>query len=245
MNIREWYGYSGNYNRNLDINLCVDGLLQLYAKAIMTYFSVNDAKSYHEIQNVDSSSLNNGQKLFLKWLNEKGFPYLEKLASTNLPNNDELIAHLEYDKYILEEEMDFQYPDDVRSSLIGIVNDVPGYIEAANEVSAAVTEWDEWETITVEQPSVFEDLVAKHFAFWDKWQDDIASPIISASAKDFVDIIFGKKVFSVKTSVTTSYKMEDSDNPVSNYKESAVIADSLFLSRGQCNGNCRKYIGLL
>jgi hypothetical protein len=139
MNIREWYGFEGEYDKAMEINICVDGLLVLYAKAIMQYFSVLNVQNYREIQNIDRSNLETGQVLFLNWLNEKGFPYLTQLAAKHLPNDEELISHIEYDKYILEEEMDFEYPDDVRSSLISIVNDVPDYIMAATEVSVSVS----------------------------------------------------------------------------------------------------------
>jgi hypothetical protein len=147
MSIREWYGFKGEYDKTSDINSCVDGLLTLYAEAIKQYFSLNEATSYRSILTVDQSKLNLGQKLFLEWLNEKGFPYLNELSSKPLPNNEQLVSKIEYDKYILEEEMDFQFPDDVRASLISIVNDVPEYIQAASEVSVSIDVgqiWKNW-----------------------------------------------------------------------------------------------------
>ncbi|MFJ7995461.1 hypothetical protein ACIQY5_25550 [Peribacillus frigoritolerans] len=147
MNIREWFGFKGEYDNTLGINACVDSLLELYSKAIKRYFSVHDAESYRAIQNLDVNGLSKGQRLFLNWLNEKGFPFLNELASRHLPDSEQLIAQIEYDKYILEEEMCFEYPDDVRSSLISIVNEVPEYIQAANEVSVSVSIeqlWDNW-----------------------------------------------------------------------------------------------------
>ncbi|USK44665.1 hypothetical protein [Cytobacillus oceanisediminis] len=150
MNIREWFGFYGEYEMSSDINSCVDGLLEIYAKAIMKYFSVPDAKSYHAIQKVNRSNLDPAQHLFLDWLNDKGFPYLQDLVSKKLPEDEQLIAKIEYDKYILEEEMDFQFPEDIRSSLIGIVSEMPDYIAASLEVSSTLisTEidqlWNSW-----------------------------------------------------------------------------------------------------
>lgn len=148
MNIREWYGFKGNYDKGTDINICIDGLLDLCAKAIKKYFSVNNAQSYHEIQKIDPQNLSIGQALFLEWMNEKGFAFFKELASKHLPNDQELISKIEYDKYILEEEMDFQFPDDVRATLISIVNAASEYIKSVTEVSVSVRVDLEWQNYT-------------------------------------------------------------------------------------------------
>ncbi|WP_371018941.1 hypothetical protein [Pseudalkalibacillus sp. JSM 102089] len=160
MNIREWFGYTGEYNKESSINACIDGLLEMYAEAIKQYFSVDHAQSFHDIQDVDRTNLNNGEILFLDWLEEKGFPYLVSLANKHLPDDEELIAQIDYDKYILEEEMDFEFPEDVRSSLIAVVTDMPEYIQSSLEVSVTVNVnefWDDWSTwVTETQTSDFE-----------------------------------------------------------------------------------------
>lgn len=137
MNIREWFGSDTEYDSTSDINICIDGLLELSARAIMGYFSIHDASNYQVILNVKKEGLEKGQQLFLNWLAEKGFPYFKELAAKDLPNDGQLISKLEYDKYMLEEELDFQFLDDLRSVIISIVNDVPEYIRAASEVSVS------------------------------------------------------------------------------------------------------------
>ncbi|MED4455881.1 hypothetical protein [Metabacillus fastidiosus] len=138
MNIREWFGFDKEYDSKQDINMCIDELLELYVNAIKKYFSIYDAPDFRSIQNIDRAKLSVGESMFIEWLTEKGFPYLKKLVALKLPNNELLISKIEYEKYILEEEMDFEYPDDVRSSLIGIVNNMPEYIGAVTEISATV-----------------------------------------------------------------------------------------------------------
>ncbi|MED1607742.1 hypothetical protein P4U90_20690 [Cytobacillus kochii] len=136
MEIRQWYGYNGEYNKNLKINICLDELLELYSKAIIGYFADYSLTNYLDVLNLEKENLSKSQLLFLKWLADNGFPYLTSLVTIVLPEDDQLIAKIEYDKYILEEEMDFQYPEDVRSMLIGIINDFPEYISSAQEVSS-------------------------------------------------------------------------------------------------------------
>ncbi|MGF2617717.1 hypothetical protein FZC84_11830 [Rossellomorea vietnamensis] len=192
MNIREWFGFNGTYNESLEINICVDGLLNLYAKALMEYFSVQ-VSNVNELIFIDPTGLSKEQTLFLEWIKDKGIPYLQTIVSTDLPQDEQLVAKIEFDKYILEEEMDFEYPSEVRSSLIGIVNDLPQYINAANEVSSTIikreinTLWSGW--------------------LYELFTDD-EEPVVS---------------------VTKSYKLEGLYKGMSNYKESAPMAGSLFL----------------
>lgn len=130
MNIREWFGFSGDFNSITMVNESIEKLLYVYSNALKEYFSVHDAKDYKVIKTLNEVDLNIEQKLFLEWLNNKGFDYLCYLASTNFANDATLNAKIQYDLYILEEEMDFEFPNDVMSSLISVVNDFPDYLAA-------------------------------------------------------------------------------------------------------------------
>jgi hypothetical protein len=202
MKIREWFGFNEEYNETTEINICVDNLLDLYSKALMKYFSFQ-SESIDTIMKLDPEHMDKGQVLFKQWLFDKGYPYLKELSGAKLPNDQQLISKIEYDKYILEEEMDFEYPEEVRSSLIGIVCALPEYISAANEQASTFNNYD--------QLTIRNDLMNEIFP--DK----------------------NKPTFSV----TKNYKLRGFDQPVSNYKESATIAGSLFFVRRNYRGYIR------
>lgn len=138
MNSRAWFGVNSHFEQESIQDQLINDLLKMYADALTQYFSIGDSHDYKIIEKIDKSKLPKDKKLFLEWFLEKGLPFLQNLAKMNIPDGKELSSKLEYDMYILEEEMDFQYPDDVRSTLIGIVNDLPDYIKAANEISVTV-----------------------------------------------------------------------------------------------------------
>ena len=138
MNSRAWYGVDNHTVEKSESNVLVDRLLSMYADAISRYFAVVDSRDYTAIMKMDKSKLPVDKLLFLDWFSEKGLPFLKKLAETNLRDRESVVSKLEYELYILEEEMDFQYPEDVRSTLISIVNDLPDYIEEPMEIYATV-----------------------------------------------------------------------------------------------------------
>ncbi|MHC8514500.1 hypothetical protein [Sporosarcina sp. ITBMC105] len=135
---REWYGVKCQTSNTTKQYEVISELLSMYADAITKYFSVTNSSDYSSIESLDKTKLSKDKQLFLEWFIVKGLPFLKSLAELHLPDNVELISKIEYDMYILEEEMDFQYPDDVRSTLINIVNDMPEYIKAATEIAVTV-----------------------------------------------------------------------------------------------------------
>ncbi|THF80816.1 hypothetical protein [Cohnella fermenti] len=131
--IREWFGVhqaaQGRTGQSLD------SLLALYVKAITRYFSCEEAKSSSElILAARTRELAGGQRMFLDWFEEVGQPSIMRILQGKIPENEELIAQFDYEKFILEEEMGFEYPEDVRASLINIVIDLPARIESAASV---------------------------------------------------------------------------------------------------------------
>lgn len=158
MNSRAWYGVDSHFEEKSIADKTVNKLLSMYAEAISRYFSVFDSQDYSSIITLDKSKLPKDKVLFRDWFLEKGLPYLKKIAKNNVADSENLISKLEYELYTLKEEMDFEYPEDVRSTLISIVNDLPDYIEIPIEVSVPFNSsivsgdrnkyWDEVSRIT-------------------------------------------------------------------------------------------------
>lgn len=127
-NIREWFGVNKVAQGFTEESL--DALLVIYAKAIARYFSSEDALSSAElIRNAKEHKLSDGQRLFLDWFESCGEPQIKEVLLRKLPESEDLAAQFDYEKYILEEEMDFEYPEDVRASLVGIISDLSTRIE--------------------------------------------------------------------------------------------------------------------
>lgn len=135
MNSRAWYGVDSHYEEKSGTDKTIDKLLDMYAKAISRYFSVFDSQDYSSIVTLDKKHLPREKALFRDWFLDKGLPYLKRIAKMTHSESENISSKIEYELYILEEEMDFEYPDDVRSTLISIVNDLPDYIEIPLEVS--------------------------------------------------------------------------------------------------------------
>lgn len=136
-NIREWYGVNKVAQGVTEESL--DALLVLYAKAITKYFSCEDAVSSVElIRSARKQQLSEGQRIFLDWFESKGEPKIKEALLKKLPENDDLAAQFDYEKYILEEEMDFEYPEDVRASLVGIVSDLSMRIEVSVTIESTL-----------------------------------------------------------------------------------------------------------
>jgi hypothetical protein len=137
MDIREWFEVRSD---SKSLNSSLDSLFSLYINAISKYFSCEEARTVTElVAKADQSHLTAGERMFLDWFVETGLPCIRRILSMDLPNNHELFAQLDYERYILEEEMDFRYPDDVRSSLVNIVSDLPTRIETASSSESVYT----------------------------------------------------------------------------------------------------------
>lgn len=119
--VRKWFGATDVTQRTNDANKALDELLELYKQALMRYFDIQEADNAEDV--IDQSSTKElllGKRLFLDWLKEQGLMRINQLAAKDLEEDSEMQAIIQYEHYILSEEMDFQYPDDVRSCLISI-----------------------------------------------------------------------------------------------------------------------------
>jgi preprotein translocase subunit SecB len=84
------------------------------------------------------------QQLFLNWFEECGFPTLQSVLSKELPNDPDLVAQIEYEHYILSEELDYGSPEDIRAALVNIIVDLPTRIESAATASETIYELYEY-----------------------------------------------------------------------------------------------------
>ncbi|WP_241669610.1 hypothetical protein [Bacillus cereus] len=142
MNIREWFGYNNKFTETTESDKYLDKLFVLYADALKQYFSVEDASDFNElIHNAKRNDLSRGQQLFLNWIQEKGQPQILRFVSKTVPNDKTLIATLDYEIYMLESEMDFDYPEDIVSSLMSITDLLPEIINPILESSSTEEEF--------------------------------------------------------------------------------------------------------
>ena len=125
MNIREWFGGIKEYDQSTLAAISLDSFLEIYAKATMKYLNVSGSQSLEDIFDfLPKYRLKKIQKLFLEYLEEKGLSQIMDILSSDLSQSELLIPHIEYYKYILKAEIDFEYPDNVRSFLV----DLPIYL---------------------------------------------------------------------------------------------------------------------
>lgn len=138
MNIREWFELEPMY-ADTKVNKSVDRMLILCRDALSEYFSISDSKDIKElIQRAYESRDKSLDESFLEWLLEKGLPRLHNIDFSNLPDNEKFIAMIEIDEFVLENEMDFSDPEEVRACIISFVNSLPEYISSCNEIAVSI-----------------------------------------------------------------------------------------------------------
>ncbi|MGY0432376.1 hypothetical protein ACWYID_06710 [Bacillus rugosus] len=149
MNIREWFKLEPMY-ADTKVNESVDRMLILCRDALSEYFSISDSKDIKElIQRAYESKDKSLDESFLEWLSEKGLPQLHNIDFSNLPDNEKFITMIEIDEFVLENEMDFSDPEEVRACIISFVNSLPEYISSSKEISVSIE--DDIESPTIEE----------------------------------------------------------------------------------------------
>lgn len=107
----------------------VNRYLSLYQKALCQYFQTEANHIEELVQKAKKKNLSKGESLFLGYIEEKMIPFFRIYLNIPYPNNDQFVAKVDYDFYILNEEVqDYSRPECVRSSLISFVNDFPEYV---------------------------------------------------------------------------------------------------------------------
>jgi hypothetical protein len=122
LNIRKWFGVEVNYDENKKFNISLDALLELYKEGLIRYFNLDDANNSGElVKTLKTTELDIGASLFLDWYERKGLLYIVKVASLTDFSDEQFIAEIDYEHYILKEELSyFDYPSEVRSLIISI-----------------------------------------------------------------------------------------------------------------------------
>jgi hypothetical protein len=125
MSIRGWFGNEVQYDVTTVINQKLDNLLEIYMEAVISYFGQGRFSNLQETIMVSKDNrLTKSKMLFLKWLEDKGFSQLQKIASTtDVYDTEDIIAYIDYEIYILSEELTCDDIEEIRSALISIVND--------------------------------------------------------------------------------------------------------------------------
>lgn len=124
-----WFGTSRRMAQANETTNAFEHLLSLYAKAISKYFGLDNICSAAELINLSrGNDLKKGDILLVDWFENKALPFINKYMNQQLPESNLLISQLEYEYYILEQEMGMLYPEDLRACLVNIINDLPDRI---------------------------------------------------------------------------------------------------------------------
>ncbi|MEC1647469.1 hypothetical protein [Bacillus halotolerans] len=140
MNIREWFKLEPNYEET-EVHITINRMLNLCRDALSKYFSIPDSKNINDlIQRAYEKNNDLLDEGFLEWLLEKGLPRLNNINFSTLPNEKKFVAMIEIDEFVLQNEMDFADPEEVRGCIISFANSLSEYISSYNEVSASIEE---------------------------------------------------------------------------------------------------------
>lgn len=94
----------------------------------MIYFNIENSSDIHEFLKI-AVAKNDVDYPFLEWIKEKGIPRLKNIDFNKLPNDDRFLAMIEFDEFVLQNEMDFEDPEEVRGCIISTVNSLKEYIK--------------------------------------------------------------------------------------------------------------------
>ncbi|MBD1370777.1 hypothetical protein IC620_00180 [Hazenella sp. IB182357] len=141
MHIRAWFGAMQDYESRGQGDESLDRLLRLYAQAIMRYFTIINTINMKVTLNAASSlGLSVEQHKLIEWFDNKGISQLKLLAEATIPNDEQLLAIIDYERFILQQEMAFDYPEDVRATCIHIATELPQVVYNAIESAVALEE---------------------------------------------------------------------------------------------------------
>lgn len=140
MSIRAWFGLDAKYDLENKINKALDRLLKLYSTALQKYFKIEHSSNFKDfVSRINIDKLNKQDKIFLKWLTEEGINSFS-IINNKLYDDLQVISSIEYEEYLLNEELDMQYPDDLRNVIISIANNLCGYLSTCIEREEAASQ---------------------------------------------------------------------------------------------------------
>lgn len=111
----------------------LERLLELLKSSLRKYFRrlhVSHETFGDFLASIDEQELNRIDQLFLAFLKQKGLPLLHMCAEIDVHWSEELLAKLEYERFILYEEYkEFDDRDGVRSSIINLITELPSLLQ--------------------------------------------------------------------------------------------------------------------
>lgn len=229
MDIRKWF--CSEPASSTESDSCFNKLLELYAEALNRYFSIYESSDIRDlIEKAKNSELSEEQQLFVDWFQEFGLPTLQSILEKKLPNDPDFIAQIEYEHYILSEEMISGSPEDIRSALVNIVVDLPTRIELAATGSVVI--------------EVTDDLYNIRGIISDIQYDDILEDTLPMRR----GILFSEGNFSINVESLKSYRMAGGMYSIMRYEEYELIRSQVQLTNvylhelrvKRCNGNDNK-----
>lgn len=127
MDIREWFGMSP-YSEKTAAQSTLDRVLSLHRDALVRYLSVPDCGNVDDlIVSAKRTDKKSSDVLFLDWLVEKGLPKLRDSNLNNIADQRKFISMINVDEFVLQNEMDFSEPNEVRGCIISFLSDLKWY----------------------------------------------------------------------------------------------------------------------
>lgn len=139
------------FDENSEVDIKLNQLITMYVEAIQKYFRIssntdNFNQLFKELENVET---NLEQELFKDWVLSKGKHFLEDLSSKKFENREESVAKIDYQIYMLEDELDLQFPEDLIAALIGIAEELPSSLTELDGI-AATYKYDQQELLNID-----------------------------------------------------------------------------------------------
>jgi hypothetical protein len=133
-NIRQWFGVVDEYDDN-EINKTVDKLLEHYRNGLyLVYPSLVKFNNVVEFSNHirEFHFENKGDQFRQEFFVNKALPYLIKLCRINFKDNENLTADINYEDYILTEDIAAHDLEEIRDTLMTIIDYLPDILGKYN-----------------------------------------------------------------------------------------------------------------
>lgn len=126
-NAMSWFDINFKTKTDNKIDEALLRLFDLMKESLHIYFNIENSSDIHEFLKI-AASKNDAGYPFLEWIKEKGIPRLRNINFNKLPNDDRFLVMIEFDEFVLQNEMDFVDPEEVRGCIISTVNSLQEYI---------------------------------------------------------------------------------------------------------------------
>lgn len=126
-NAMSWFDINFETKTDNKIDEALLRLFDLMKKSLHIYFNIENSSDIHEFLKI-ATTKSNVDYPFLEWIKEKGIPRLRNINFNKLPNDDRFLVMIEFNEFVLQNEMDFVDPEEVRGCIISTVNSLQEYI---------------------------------------------------------------------------------------------------------------------